>query len=150
VVIQTLSRLGASYGDTTIGSNDFFFIGELTKITGLEPKTIRFYEKAGLMNPQRHGRFRTYKSTDVDRLSAIRNLRKFGVSLSKIKEIISLEDAAATKSPNDAAIWKILKNHLTIMICKQQEMAKHIEYLGGLIKTASDANSALGPTSEQV
>jgi len=39
--------------------NGFLFIGELAKLTGTDPKTIRFYERAELISPPRHGRFRT-------------------------------------------------------------------------------------------
>lgn len=31
--------------------NGFLFIGELAKLTGTDPKTIRFYERAELISP---------------------------------------------------------------------------------------------------
>lgn len=63
----------------------FLFIGELARQTGTDPKTIRFYERAALLAPPRHGRFRTYMSGDVARLRNVLLLRRMGVPIAQIR-----------------------------------------------------------------
>ena len=68
----------------------FLFIGELAKLTGTDPKTIRFYERAELISPPRHGRFRTYLASDVRRLKNVLILRKLGVPIAQIRQILGV------------------------------------------------------------
>ena len=70
--------------------NGFLFIGELAKLTGTDPKTIRFYERAELISPPRHGRFRTYLASDVRRLKNVLTLRRLGVPIAQIREILAM------------------------------------------------------------
>ncbi len=67
--------------DSLAPKNGFLFIGELAKLTGTDPKTIRFYERAELISPPRHGRLRTYLASDVRRLKNILTLRRLGVPI---------------------------------------------------------------------
>ena len=66
----------------------FYLIGELGAHVGLDPKTIRYYERVGLLSPVRHGKFRIYTTSDVARLQTIMKLRGFGFSISCIRDII--------------------------------------------------------------
>ena len=70
--------------------NGFLFIGELAKLTGTDPKTIRFYERAELISPPRHGRFRTYLASDVRRLKNVLTLRRLGVPIAQIRDILAM------------------------------------------------------------
>ena len=63
-------------------------IGQLVEHTGLEPKTIRFYERAGLLSPKRIGRLRIYTHNDVERLKVIKLLRQFDLSIRAIQTLI--------------------------------------------------------------
>ncbi|MDP9823280.1 heavy metal-responsive transcriptional regulator [Nocardioides massiliensis] len=73
-------------------------IGELAKVTGTTPKTLRFYEGAGLVTPA--GRtasgYREFGPDAVDRLAFIRRGRAAGLTLAQIREVIDLRDAGAT------------------------------------------------------
>lgn len=73
-------------------------IGELAKTTGTTPKTLRFYEDAGLLTPA--GRtasgYRKFTPDAVDRLNFIRRGRAAGLTLAQIREVVELRDAGAT------------------------------------------------------
>ena len=69
-------------------TNSFLFIGELAKETGTDPRTIRFYERADLISPPRHGRFRTYLASDVLRLKNVLMLRKMGVPIAQDRKSV--------------------------------------------------------------
>lgn len=65
------------------------FIGEVSRKTGLSIKAIRLYEELGLIQtPQRQGRYRIYKHSDVDILKLIVQAKLLGVKLSELKGII--------------------------------------------------------------
>ncbi len=66
------------------------YIGKASKITGLSIKTIRFYEKKGLIRqPERIGKYRVYNATDIEILILIKEARELGVTLSQLKGIIT-------------------------------------------------------------
>lgn len=61
-------------------------IRELENKTLLDRATIRFYEKEGLITPDRkENGYRTYSEDDVDTLLKVKLLRQLGMSLEKIK-----------------------------------------------------------------
>lgn len=75
-------------------------INEVEKILNVPKATIRFYEKEGLLSPHRNeNAYRDYSETDVELLKKIIVLRKIGVSVDAIKQILqdtlSLQDAVS-------------------------------------------------------
>lgn len=104
----------------------FLFIGELAKLTATDPKTIRFYERVELISPPRHGRFRTYLASDVRRLKNILTLRRLGVPIAQIREILDMltpeEDALASEKA-----VRHLKQHLDLLKNRQDELQLQIE-----------------------
>lgn len=66
-------------------------IGELSRRTGCDIETIRYYERIGLMPaPPRRGRYRSYGSGDVDRLGFVRRARELGFTLDEVRALLSL------------------------------------------------------------
>ena len=106
--------------------NGFLFIGELAKLTSTDPKTIRFYERAELLSPPRHGRFRTYLATDVKRLKNVLVLRKLGVPIAQIRKMFDLIGGDADILSSDKAIT-ILRQHLELLRGKEVEITQQIE-----------------------
>jgi DNA-binding transcriptional MerR regulator len=106
--------------------DSFMFIGELAKLTGADPKTIRFYERAELLSPPRHGRFRTYLASDVKRLQNILLLRRLGVSIAQIREIFELVGGHIDVLSDGRAV-SILRRHLKSLHSKHMELTQQIE-----------------------
>jgi MerR family copper efflux transcriptional regulator len=73
-------------------SNGSMTIGEVAARTGVPPKTIRFYEEAGIIaHPNRdENRYRTYSDVDVQTLRFIAYARSLGFSLKEVGELLSL------------------------------------------------------------
>jgi DNA-binding transcriptional MerR regulator len=105
-------------------ANDkFMFIGELAIETGIDPKTIRFYEHTGLLSPPRHGKFRTYMASDVQRLKEILALRRIGVCIASIRILLELNnDVLGNSSRAD-----IMAKHIETLRLRQTEVAQQIE-----------------------
>ena len=69
-------------------------IGQLAKRLGLNPRTIRFYEDAGVLpEPERTaGGYRVYTGDDEERLRFIKAAQRLGLKLGEIKEILAFRD----------------------------------------------------------
>lgn len=104
---------------------NFLFIGELAKQTGTDPKTIRFYERADLLSPPRHGRFRTYLAGDVQRLKNVLTLRKIGLPIAQIRDLLAEagDGGDILASPTAAAT---LRRHLQTLSDRHKEVAEQI------------------------
>jgi DNA-binding transcriptional MerR regulator len=74
-------------------------IGDVAKLAGTTPRTIRYYEEIGLLptpDSRQPGAHRTYSQPDVDRLAELIRLRNLlGVSLEGLKDLIEAEDDRA-------------------------------------------------------
>lgn len=86
-------------------------IGRLSRDSGVNLETIRFYERSGLLpQPQRSAAgYRHYQAVDVRRLRFIRRGRELGFSLEEIRSLLDL--AAHPESPCDAAD-RMAREHL--------------------------------------
>ena len=66
-------------------------IGELSRRTGCNIETIRYYERIGLMPaPPRRGRYRSYGGEDVGRLGFVRRARELGFTLDQVRALLGL------------------------------------------------------------
>lgn len=75
-------------------------IGELSRRTGCNIETIRYYERIGLLpTPARRGRYRHYGAEDLGRLAFIRRARGLGFTLDEVRALLRLaiggQDACA-------------------------------------------------------
>lgn len=71
-------------------------IKEISQITGLTKKTIRYYEAEGLLNPEKqwvNGReYRDYSQQDIQQLEKIAALRRARFSVEEIRHIESVPE----------------------------------------------------------
>jgi len=69
-----------------------YMIGVVADMLNVHPQTLRFYEKKGLVRPNRTvGRTRMYSTEDVDELARLLRLtRDLGVNLAGIEVIIKM------------------------------------------------------------
>jgi DNA-binding transcriptional MerR regulator len=74
-------------------------IGDVAKLSGVTPRTIRYYEEIGLLpapDSREPGAHRTYAQGDVDRLIELIRLKNLlGVSLDGLKDLVEAEDNRA-------------------------------------------------------
>lgn len=74
-------------------------IGDVARLAGTTPRTIRYYEEIGLLPASRGrqpGAHRTYAAGDVERLTELLRLKSLlGVSLEELRGMVEAEDARA-------------------------------------------------------
>jgi MerR family transcriptional regulator, mercuric resistance operon regulatory protein len=67
-------------------------IGELSRRTGCNIETIRYYERIGMLPPppRSASRYRLYEAGDVHRLTFVRRARELGFSLDEVRALLAL------------------------------------------------------------
>ncbi len=67
-------------------------IGQVARRAGVGVETVRFYERAGLLEepPRRASGYRQYSEQEVRRLHFIKRAQKLGFSLKEITELLRL------------------------------------------------------------
>ena len=66
-------------------------IGDVSRISGLPAKTIRYYEDIGLIKPARATNgYRDYGDKDVHRLAFIQRSRSLGFTIDECRSLLSL------------------------------------------------------------
>ena len=70
------------------------FIGEAARRADTTIKTLRYYERIGLIPPapRSNGRFRVYHEDTVERVRFIRKAQALGFSLEEIRGIVRVHD----------------------------------------------------------
>jgi MerR family transcriptional regulator, mercuric resistance operon regulatory protein len=71
-----------------------FYIGSVAKLTGVKIETIRYYEKAGILQSPDRGPngYRLYTGTQIERLMFVKRCRELGFSLDHTTSLLDLAD----------------------------------------------------------
>ena len=80
--------------DAELPPNAAFVISVAARLVGVHEQTLRYYERAGLVEPARSkGRIRLYSLYDLERVRQIRRLTdEMGVNLAGVEVIMRLTD----------------------------------------------------------
>lgn len=95
--------------------NDQMRIGDLAERAGVTPRTVRYYESIGLLPPaQREGHGQhSYTEKTLARLQKIDQLKKLGLSLDEIGDVIDLYFTDPSGIQPKQKILAILRQHLS-------------------------------------
>ena len=67
-------------------------ISTASELSGIDPQTLRLYERRGLLTPSRtDGGTRRYSEDDLDRLQRISALVAQGINIAGVAEILDLQ-----------------------------------------------------------
>ena len=69
-----------------------YTVGEMAKILGVQPSTLRYYDKEGLLPfiARSEGGIRMFTEKDYEALQVIGCLKKSGLSIKEIKSFITM------------------------------------------------------------
>lgn len=109
-------------------------IGELSRRTGCNIETVRYYERIGLLPaPARSsGRYRLYDAGDVRRLTFVRRARELGFRLDAVRALLALsyDDGSAAC----AAARQLAAGHLTEVRAKIADLRAMERVLAGAVQ----------------
>ncbi len=112
--------------------------GELARQANVNPETLRYYEREGLLpEPVRtEAGYRLYHPDDVKRVRFIKKAQELGFSLKEVKELLALK----LNADHSASEVKRLTEH------KIQDIEAKIRSLQAMKKTLKDLASACSGT----
>ncbi|MEO8156521.1 MAG: MerR family DNA-binding transcriptional regulator [Betaproteobacteria bacterium] len=99
-----------------------FTITELAREFGLTTRAIRFYEDHGLIAPSRAGRNRVYGNRDKVRLKLTLRGKRLGLSLSEIRELIDMYDAAKDERAQVERLQEVLRKRRNILEQQREDI----------------------------
>ena len=89
-------------------AEEMMTIGRAATRSGVPPKTIRFYEEAGIITPaaRRENRYRAYSEADVQTLRFVHRARALGFSLKEVADLLALyrDPHRASKNVKELAL----------------------------------------------
>ena len=99
-----------------------YTITQLAREFGLTTRAIRFYEDHGLIAPKRVGRNRVYANRDKVRLKLTLRGKRLGLSLSEIRELIDLYDAAKDERAQVERLQQVLLKRRRILEQQREDI----------------------------
>ena len=79
-------------------------IGEFSRLSRLSPKALRLYDELGLLVPDHVDPatgYRWYADAQLDRARVVALLRRIGVPLAQIRDMLALDPASAAERIRD-------------------------------------------------
>lgn len=114
-------------------------IGELAEKFAITLRTIRFYEERGLLAPRRvSARTRLYDVADVARLSLIVALRRYGLAVDAIAELLALRDAGGAEAFRPRLVEALLARRVEM----DAELAEAHRQRDSLVAWLAELNAA--------
>lgn len=139
--------------------NGNYKIGEAAKRLGMNPRTIRFYESAGLLSPPKrtaHGYasagHRLFSPEDLRRLQFVKQARLLDLSLDQIRELVEVtnEGCCGAARPHLKSLIREKLPELGRRIAELRRLERH---LAALLQTLPDeapkADRSCGGTVQQ-
>ncbi|GAA0360157.1 MerR family DNA-binding transcriptional regulator [Bowmanella denitrificans] len=96
-------------------TNPTFSIGELAKEFDITPRSIRFYEEQGLLEPDRNGQVRIYQNKDRVRLKLILRGKRLGFSLAETKTLFNLYDSDQNSKAQNQVILEMITDKRAVL-----------------------------------
>lgn len=102
-------------------------IGEVSKEYNISVETLRFYDKAGLLVPERINNIRFYSDRDIKKLKEILEMKKLMFTLDEIKGILELDEIIDKGLEEDELNKEAAKSILKDVKLKYEEISEFEE-----------------------
>ncbi|GAB1388761.1 MAG: hypothetical protein AMXMBFR78_01890 [Rubrivivax sp.] len=99
-----------------------YTITELAQEFDVTPRTIRFYEDVGLLQPAREAGRRIYTYRDRTRLKLTLRGKRLGLSLSEIRELVQMYDSPSDTAPQLTAFLQVLTEHRQQLLRQREDI----------------------------
>ena len=111
-----------------------YTVKQLSALTGLTPRTLRWYDTIGLLRPRRNGEndYRIYGPAEVERLTQILLYREMGLSLEEIGRL--LDDPAYDRTA-------ALRQQLDRLLAQRQQVDRLISVVTGALAEEKGENN---------
>lgn len=102
---------------------EYLRIGQLAARLNLNPKTIRFYEQLGLVDPARDDNgYRLFSPDDAARLRFILRAKNFGLKLSEIGDLLAYARSSRCQAVK-SSLRRLARQKIAEIDARMQELA---------------------------
>lgn len=127
---------------------DEILSGELARLCGVSPDTIRHYERVGVLPAAVRGAngYRLFPRESVDRVMLIRKALAIGFSLEELARVLRLRDSGTPPCRNVRAMagekLADLDRRIAEMISMREELARILEEWDARLSSTRDGEPA--------
>jgi MerR family Zn(II)-responsive transcriptional regulator of zntA len=126
------------------GKQELFKIGDTTRILGVTPRTLRFYEEEGLVEPVRTPKgTRLYAKEDIERLQVVQLMTAVGIPLQEIKVLSRIRSNSKTGDQASQNILSTLEEMREMVV---EKIRLHQRLLKELDESAKKVSECAGCT----
>ena len=109
--------------------NRSYSISDLASEFDVTPRTLRFYEEKGLLEPTRSGQNRRYSGTDRTRLILVLRGKTLGLSLQESAELIGMYDPSSNNKAQLSRLIEKIQARKTRLVAQKLELEQMIDDL---------------------
>ena len=109
--------------------NRSYSISDLASEFDVTPRTLRFYEEKGLLEPTRSGQNRRYSGADRTRLILVLRGKTLGLSLQESAELIGMYDPSSNNKAQLSRSIEKIQARKTQLVAQKLELEQMIDDL---------------------
>ena len=109
--------------------NRSYSISDLATEFDVTPRTLRFYEEKGLLEPTRSGQNRRYSGADRTRLILVLRGKTLGLSLQESAELIGMYDPSSNNKAQLNRLIEKIQARKTQLVAQKLELEQMIDDL---------------------
>ena len=109
--------------------NRSYSISDLATEFDVTPRTLRFYEEKGLLEPTRRGQNRRYSGADRTRLILVLRGKTLGLSLQESAELIGMYDPSSNNKAQLSRLIEKIQARKTQLVAQKLELEQMIDDL---------------------
>ena len=106
-----------------------YSISDLASEFDVTPRTLRFYEEKGLLEPSRSGQNRRYSGADRTRLILVLRGKTLGLSLQESAELIGMYDPSSNNKAQLSRLIEKIQARKTQLVAQKLELERMIDDL---------------------
>ena len=120
--------------DVAAAGDSRLSIAEMAETFDVTLRALRFYEEKGLLNPERRGARRFYRGRDIGRMRVILQAKRLGLTLSEIREVISLVEGRKDRKTQLTRLREICRHQDELLKEQQIQLSEQIAEMGGVLE----------------
>lgn len=103
---------------------EYLRIGELASRLSLNPKTLRYYEELGIVNPLRGDNgYRLFSAEDAAQLRFVLRAKNFGLTLGEIRDLLDFARSNRCETVK-SSLRTLVRGKIAAIDARMQEMAE--------------------------
>jgi DNA-binding transcriptional MerR regulator len=106
-----------------------YSISDLASEFKVTPRTLRYYEEKGLLQPTRSGQIRRYSGADRTRLILVLRGKTLGLSLKESAELIGMYDPSSNNNAQLSRLIEKIQTRKAQLVAQKLELEQMIDDL---------------------